>query len=89
MQPKLHSWAADDPVRQFDDLFNLVCDPTTLLVAFDRVAGNRGARTTGIDDMTVAEVYEPIGLPGAQGSRRIHVPHSRPVRFSRSRCRSA
>ena len=42
MQTKLHRWAAADPGRKFDDLFNLVHDPATLLVAFDRVAGNTG-----------------------------------------------
>jgi RNA-directed DNA polymerase len=43
MQAKLHRWAAADPGRRFDDLFNFVCDPATLIVAFSRVAGNRGA----------------------------------------------
>ncbi|GAA3739115.1 hypothetical protein GCM10022205_26600 [Spinactinospora alkalitolerans] len=45
MQAKLHRWAVADPGRRFDDLFNFVHDPATLLVAFDRVAGNQGART--------------------------------------------
>jgi len=44
MQTKLHRWAAADPGRRFDDLFNFVHDPATLIVVFDRVAGNRGAR---------------------------------------------
>ena len=48
MQAKLHRWAAADPGRRFDDLFNFVHDPATLIVAFDRVAGNRGARTAGV-----------------------------------------
>ena len=39
MQAKLHRWAAADPGRRFDVLFNLVHDPATLLVAFSRVAG--------------------------------------------------
>ncbi|MFG2918516.1 group II intron reverse transcriptase/maturase [Kitasatospora sp. NPDC048298] len=64
MQTKLHRWAAAGPGRRFDDLFNLVHDPATLLVAFDRVAGNRGARTAGVDGMTVADVEERIGVPG-------------------------
>ena len=34
MQAKLHRWAEADPGRRFDDLFNFVCDPATLLVAF-------------------------------------------------------
>jgi RNA-directed DNA polymerase len=41
-----------------------VHDPASLIVAFDRVAGNRGARTAGVDDLTVAEVEERIGIPG-------------------------
>jgi RNA-directed DNA polymerase len=40
MQAKLHRWAAADPGRRFDDLFNFVHDPATLSVAFCRVAGN-------------------------------------------------
>jgi len=64
MQAKLHRWAAADPGRRFDDLFNLVHDPATLIVAFDRVAGNRGASTPGVDGMTVALVEERIGVPG-------------------------
>src|SRR5918995_32039 len=53
IQTKLHRWAAQQPGRRFDDLFNLVCDPATLLLAFDRVAGNRGARTPGVDGVRV------------------------------------
>ena len=64
MQAKLHRWAAADPGRRFDDLFNFVHDPATLIVAFDRVAGNRGANTPGADGLTVALVEERIGVPG-------------------------
>ena len=44
IQTKLHRWATDDPDRRFDDLFNLVDDPAFLVVAWDRVRGNKGAR---------------------------------------------
>jgi RNA-directed DNA polymerase len=64
MQAKLHRWAAADPGRRFDDLFNFVCDPATLIVAFDRVAGNQGANTPGVDGMTAARVEEVVGVPG-------------------------
>ncbi|WP_308407568.1 reverse transcriptase domain-containing protein [Streptomyces olivochromogenes] len=64
MQAKLHRWAVADHGRRFDDLFNFVYDPATLLVAFERVAGNRGANTPGVDGVTVAEVEERIGVPG-------------------------
>jgi RNA-directed DNA polymerase len=49
IQTKLHQWATDSPDRRFGDLFNLVCDPAFLTVAWDRVRGNRGARTAGVD----------------------------------------
>lgn len=64
MQAKLHRWAAADPGRRFGDLFNFVHDPATLLMAFDRVAGNRGANTPGIDGLSAADVEERIGVPG-------------------------
>jgi RNA-directed DNA polymerase len=64
MQAKLHRWAVADPGRQFDDLFNFVHDPATLIMAFDRVAGNQGARTAGVDGLVVADVEERIGVPG-------------------------
>ena len=49
IQVKLHQWASDDPKRRFDDLYNLVCDPAFLVVAWERVRGNRGARSAGVD----------------------------------------
>ncbi|MGH3504186.1 MAG: group II intron reverse transcriptase/maturase [Nocardioidaceae bacterium] len=64
MQAKLHRWAAADPGRRFDDLFNFVCDPATLIVAFDRVADNTGSRTAGVDGLRVADVEERIGALG-------------------------
>ena len=64
MQAKLHRWAVADHGRRFDDLFNFVYDPATLIVAFDRVAGNRGARTPGVDGRTVADIEEIVGVPG-------------------------
>lgn len=62
IQTKLHGWARDDPRRRFDDLFNLVCDPTFLLVAWDRVSGNTGARTAGVDETAWAvKVFDGVG----------------------------
>ncbi|MDK0524073.1 hypothetical protein [Streptomyces sp. ML-6] len=56
IQTKLHRWAADDSHRKFDDLFNLVADPAFLLVAWDRVRGNKGARTAGVDGKTARSI---------------------------------
>jgi RNA-directed DNA polymerase len=49
MQTKLHRWAVAEPGRRFDDLFNLVHDPAFLMAAWDRVRGNKGGRTAGVD----------------------------------------
>jgi RNA-directed DNA polymerase len=56
IQTKLHRWARDDPHRRFDDLFNLIADPAFLLVAWDRVRGNEGARTAGVDGATASSI---------------------------------
>src|SRR6476660_6148798 len=62
IQTKLHRWARDDPHRRFDDLFNLVADPAFLLVAWDRVRGNKGARTAGVDGRTVSRIEVVQGI---------------------------
>ena len=51
-QRKLHEWASNDAERRFCDLWNLVCDPATLVVAWSRVSRNRGSRTAGVDAAT-------------------------------------
>jgi len=51
-QRKLHEWASADAERRFHDLWNLVCDPATLVVAWSRVSRNRGSRTAGVDHDT-------------------------------------
>ncbi|MEW1912555.1 group II intron reverse transcriptase/maturase [Kitasatospora sp. NPDC085895] len=56
MQTKLHRWAKADHGFRFDDVFNFVCDPAVLVMAFDRVAGNTGARTAGVDGVRAADV---------------------------------
>nr|WP_238845605.1 group II intron reverse transcriptase/maturase [Nocardia terpenica] len=61
IQTKLHRWANDDPHRRFDDLFNLVTDLSFLWMAWERVAGNKGARSAGVDGMTAAFVRDRIG----------------------------
>jgi RNA-directed DNA polymerase len=62
IQAKLHRWAADDPGQQFHDVFNLVCDPAFLLVAWRRVRGNRGARSAGVDGDTAFFVEQRRGV---------------------------
>ena len=62
MQTKLHRWAGRDPRRRFDDLFNLVVDPAFLVVAWNRVRRNRGARTAGVDGIAPRSVGAAAGV---------------------------
>jgi RNA-directed DNA polymerase len=62
MQIKLHRWAGEERSRRFGDLFNLVYDPAFLVHAWERVAGNVGARTPGVDRATVAWIETRIGV---------------------------
>jgi RNA-directed DNA polymerase len=65
IQTKLHQWAKADPTKRFDDLFNLVCHPATLVVAWDRVRRNRGSRTAGVDGVTKWHIEHRQGGPSA------------------------
>ena len=56
MQCKLHQWAVGDPDRRFDDLYNLVYDPAFLVVAWNRVKGNTGARSAGVDGIAPKDI---------------------------------
>jgi RNA-directed DNA polymerase len=62
IQDKLHCWAVADSDRRFDDLYNLVCDPAVLTVAWERVAGNKGSRTPGVDRATVSWIESQVGI---------------------------
>lgn len=73
IQTKLHRWATDDPDRRFDDLFNLVADPAFLLVAWDRVRGNKGARTAGVDGKTARYIEAAQGVEVFLGKLRSQV----------------
>ena len=54
---------------------NFVHDPATLIMAFDRVAGNTGSRTPGVDGLTVADVEDLIGVPGFLDDLRAQLKH--------------
>jgi RNA-directed DNA polymerase len=62
IQTKLHQWASGDPHRRFDDLYNLVCDPAFVLVAWDRVRSNKGARSAGVDGKTAYAIETELGV---------------------------
>ena len=68
-QTRLHRWAVQDEQARFSDLFNLICDPATLLVAWERVKRNRGSRTAGVDGQTRSRV-EQAGVEGVLAKLR-------------------
>ena len=84
IQTKLHCWAREEPHRRFDDLFNLVADPAFLLIAWDRVRGNKGARTAGVDGRTTRSIEAGQGvgefLDGLRSQIKDRSFHPLPVR---------
>jgi len=62
IQRKLHRWAEDDQDRGFHDLHNLVCDPATLMVAWQRVRANRGSRSAGVDRQNAYDIERRLGV---------------------------
>src|SRR4030095_9318883 len=62
MQRKMHRWGGEDHTRRFGDLFNLVYDPAFLVHAWERVSSNVGARTAGVDRVTVAQIIARGGV---------------------------
>jgi RNA-directed DNA polymerase len=62
IQAKLHRWAREDRHRRFGDLFNLVCDPAFLLVAWARVRSNKGARSAGVDGRSAYYIEAVTGV---------------------------
>jgi RNA-directed DNA polymerase len=82
IQTKLHQWATDDPGRRFDDLFNLVCDPAVLVVAWARVRGNQGKRSAGVDGIRPDAIFsaEEWFLPALREDLRARRFSPMPVR---------
>jgi group II intron reverse transcriptase/maturase len=56
VQRKLYARSQDNPDYVFEKLWGLVTDPRNLRIALGRVHRNRGARTAGIDRVTVRQV---------------------------------
>jgi group II intron reverse transcriptase/maturase len=55
VQSKLYAQSWERPDRQFEKLWGLVTDPHNLRIALDRVRRNRGARSAGVDRLTVRQ----------------------------------
>lgn len=70
IQTKLHRWAGEDSQRRFCDLFNLVTDPAFLMVAWDRVRHNTGARSAGVDSLSAHYIERVTGVETFLGAIR-------------------
>ena len=68
-QTKLHRWAGEDENKRFGDLFNLLGDHATLMVAWERVKRNRGSKTAGVDGETRKRI-EQLGVENVLGELR-------------------
>jgi hypothetical protein len=69
MQTKLHRWAASDPGRRFDDLYNLVYDAEAGRQINPRLGVRRGCERRG-NRRDRDQRSEPEGVSAAQDSHR-------------------
>ena len=83
VQRRLYARSRENPSYVFAQLWGLVTDPRNLRMAFNRVRGNRGARTAGVDRVTVRKVVqsgvEPF-LVAVREELRCGLFHPSPVR---------
>src|SRR3954452_17159105 len=70
IQRKLHKWSTDDQDRRYTDLHNLVYDPATLMVAWQRVRTNRGSRSPGGDGQSPRHIEHVLGVQRFLGGLR-------------------
>jgi retron-type reverse transcriptase len=63
VQRALHTRSKEHPDYMFEKLWGLVTDLRNLRIAFARVQRNRGARTAGIDRVTVRQVLQSGVMP--------------------------
>jgi retron-type reverse transcriptase len=62
IQRKLYAWSRSHPDEAWRDMWNWVTHPRNLRLAWRRVASNRGARTSGVDKVTVKRIEQRVGV---------------------------
>jgi len=62
VQRKLYQWSKANPKEPYRELWNWVTDIRNLRYAWNRVASNKGKRTSGIDGITVGNITRGIGV---------------------------
>ena len=58
VQSRLYAQSRNHPDYMFEELWGLVTDPRNIRIALQRVQRNRGARTAGIDRVTVRQIVQ-------------------------------
>ena len=76
--------AGRDPAKSFDRLYRLLCHPSLLALARERIAANRGAQTPGVDGQRMTDVTSTTimqlsnelsqGTYQPQPVRRVYIP---------------
>jgi hypothetical protein len=61
-QRKLYTWAKTRPADAYRDMWNWVSDPRNLRMAWRRVESNGGARSAGVDRVTVDSIVKRDGV---------------------------
>ena len=84
VQRKLYQWSKANPDDIWRDMWGWLTDIRTLRCAWRRVASNRGARTAGVDGMTVRRIRNKPGeqrfLAGLQADLRFGAYRPNPAR---------
>lgn len=62
IQRKLYAWSRANPEAAWRDMWNWIVNPRNLRIAWRRVSRNRGARTAGVDKVTVRHVEKHVGV---------------------------
>jgi RNA-directed DNA polymerase len=62
IQHKLYAWSRAHPDDAWREMWNWLTDPRNLRLAWRRVASNRGARSAGVDKLTVHGIEQRLGV---------------------------
>jgi RNA-directed DNA polymerase len=62
IQRKLYTWSRNHPGRAWQDMWGWLTNPRNLRLAWRRVARNRGARSAGVDKVTVKRIEQRVGV---------------------------
>lgn len=70
IQCKLYKWSRNNSGESYKDLWGWLIRPRNLWLAWERVRTNRGARSAGVDKLTVRRIEQRIGVAAFLGGLR-------------------